>query len=163
VTPSSSFLVVIPEQTIFQTYGQWNRDLDEGAVRKICLGSECHCLAAYINQSAGTVVWPRLKRDLAVERKPQLASFFDEHETVGLYSLSFCVEASICVNSILINCIMRGEIGRHCELLFKSKCLFIWKRGFQALLRELKEMPAGPCSRPAGKPWRDKGGLALRQ
>ena len=24
--------------------------------------------------------------------------------------------------------------------LFKSKCLFIWKRGFQALLRELKEM-----------------------
>jgi hypothetical protein len=39
---------------------------------------KCHCLTAYINQSAGAVVWPGLKRDLVVERKPQLASFFDE-------------------------------------------------------------------------------------
>jgi hypothetical protein len=75
--------------------------LDQRGVREICLGSECHCLAAYINQSAGAVVWPGLKRDLAVERNPQLASFFDEHEQLGCIPFRFALK-QYGVNNILM-------------------------------------------------------------
>jgi hypothetical protein len=56
-------------------------------------------------------VWPGLKRDLAVERNPQLVSFFDEHEQLGCIPFRFALK-QYGVNNILINSIMRGEIGR---------------------------------------------------